>query len=669
MIFKVKNLILNKMNSKLEQISEYTDNQLREYFENEDLQFLHVMKTNLDDIYYNTGETSKLSDHQYDILKESIQSRDPNYIPPIGAVLREGENRVRLPYWLGSMDKIKPNDVREFERWIESYGCSEYVIEEKLDGVSCLMVVKDGEINLYTRGNGKIGADISYMSRYLRNIPKTISEDIVVRGELILEERVFKRKYKEDYANPRNMVSGILGSKKIRKGLSDINFIAYEIINTENNIKPIRQFEYLTNLGFCVVRYELVKNITIETLLELLLKIKGESRYEIDGLIVQGNREYVRNDSGNPKYAFAFKTQFGESLLETEVIEVEWNVSKWGILKPRVQIDPVYIGGVCITYATGFNAKYISDNKIGPGTVIKITRSGDVIPYITEVIRGTVAQMPESNYTWNESGVEILTNIDNDMIQIKTISSFFSSLGIKHVSEATVRKLYNNGYDNLFKILSASVEDLLKIDTFKQKMAERTYNNIHEGLQGVTVPLVLGASSVFGFGMGVRKIKSLFEGYPEILNDYKNLSREELKERVMQIEGYSEKTADKIVDNIRYADKFIEKISLYASFRENIVNNEDPAILTLPSNASSPPLVSGASKKSLEGMKIVFSGFRDKNLEEDIMSKGGKVSSSVSSKTNILIVINKEERSTKIVKAMELGVKISNKEEFISEYI
>ena len=631
----------------IKKISKYNDEVLKEYLYNEKIELLHSIKNYVDDIYYNSGEYTYLSDEQYDILKDIIKERDPGYKVPVGAKIRVGENRVKLPYWLGSMDKIKAEDINEIAKWVSKNYYGEYIVENKLDGVSCLLINSNNEIKLYTRGDGYVGSDISYLSKYINNIPKSILENINIRGELIIKKDIFESKYKGKYANPRNMVSGLVGSKTLREGISDVEFVAYEIIGDGLMMKPSEQLKKLSDIGFQIVENQIIYKLTLEKLIEILTYNKVESPYEIDGLIVQSNREYYRNVSDNPEYAFAFKMRLDSNLVNAEVEEVEWNVSKWGIIKPRIRIKPISLGGVTIKYTTGFNAKYIYDNKIQKGALIQITRSGDVIPYIVKVLKqGLEPEMPDIPYEWNETGVDIITYEKTDDICIKLLSSFFSHLGIKYVSEATITKLYNNGFNTLLKIISASKNDLQNIETFGEKSAERIYTNIHAGLQNITIPLLLSSSGIFGFGLGSKKIELLFTNIPDILTIYKDISEDDLMSKIMNIEGYSEKTALKIVQNIKWADKFILMVKPFVTYKKIEVASEQ-----------------------LKGMKFLMSGFRDKNLENEIIKRGGKITSSVSTNTSGLIVLNKQSSTGKIKKAEELNVPVYLKEEFMNQFI
>ena len=136
------------------------------------------------------------------------------------------------------------------------------------------------------------------------------------------------------------------------------------------------------------------------------------------------------NKKGNPDYAFAFKKNIDPK--HTTVKQVIWTISKHGYLKPRVELEPVQIGGTTIQYATAFNAKYVKDNNIGPGTVVAIVRSGDVIPYIVNIVKSTEAEMPKGiDYEWNDTNVDIIVEGDTQEQKIKQITHFFQKLGTK----------------------------------------------------------------------------------------------------------------------------------------------------------------------------------------------------------------------------------------------
>ena len=632
------------MERELNKISKYSEKKFIEYLNSQSIDDLHKMKLYTDDIYYNTGNNNILEDDRYDLLKENIIMRNPT-LNEVGAIVKKGE-RVNLPYWLGSMDKLSDN--KNINRWIDKFNTSNYILEYKLDGVSCLLIIKNSKIKLYTRGNGKVGSDISHLTSYISNIPQNIDNiDIAVRGELIIKKNIFKEKYSLQYANARNMVSGILSSKDFKIDINDIEFISYEIINTGVVISPEDQLQQLQNIGFKIVPYRIVSSIEIDFLKENLINFKNESEYQIDGLIVISNEKYVRNIKGNPKYAFAFKMR--NNVKQAKVESVEWNVTKWGVLKPRIKIKPIMLNSVVINYTTGFNAKFICDNNINTGTVLNITRSGDVIPHIVNVVtQSSHPSMPECEYKWNKNKIDIVTtNFKQKNIEkIKLISSFFSNLEIKYINIATTTKLYENGLNSIIKIVSASIERLEQVDSICNKSATRIFNNIKEKLNNITIPKLLGASGVFGFGIGYKKILILFKEIPDLLT--LNTDKDDLLQQIENINGFSSLTSNKIFKNLDNAKKFIEEISPYCNF--DFVQD-----------------------KKIDGIFLnqtfVFSGFRDKTLESFINNNGGKVINNISKNVHFLIVNDTNKITNKTKLANKLNIQIYSKQYFENNFV
>jgi NAD-dependent DNA ligase len=674
---------------------------LQDYFFSEDLCILHKMKLNADDKYYNTGETTGLSDSEYDILKTVLERRDPDYVVPIGTRIRESENRVELPFWLGSMNKIasqspflafdsierpkiesemqeegrminteEVNDLvkqrweelspeerddywrsdneKEVRKWLSENLAKDYVIESKLDGVSCLLVMKKGKIKLYTRGDGVIGANISYLSQYFSSIPKDLDKTMTIRGELIMGKDVFQEKH-SDHANPRNLVAGRIGAKTVRQGIEDIEFVAYEIVGDGEMPKPSVQLSELSRLGFTVVENRKITRdcISVEYLCTQLAGEKKTSKYEIDGIIIQSDLPYDRNTSGNPDYAFAFKMMSEDDVQETTVVQIDWRCSKWGVLKPRIVVEPVQTGGVTITHATAFNAKYVVEKGIGPGARIAITRSGDVIPYIVEVLESAEPVMPEIGYHWNETEVDIIADEEQKEAKIKRIANFFAKLKIKHVAEKNVAKMYNAGHRTIFSIITATQEDLAEIEGFGERLAERTCENIEEGLCQVPLATMVGASGILGFGVGRKRAELLLSGWSTIFEDWKGMSKTDIRTRIAGVDGFAARSAYEITEMLQDATEWLEEMSMYATFKE---------VEKVSSN--------------LEGMKIVMSGFRDSDMEEGIIARGGKVTSSISKTTTFLVVASiGGKKSAKIEKAEKQGTRVMCKEEFREEFL
>jgi len=602
------------------------------YYEREDVQVLLALKKQLDDLYYN--DTTEFDDFRYDLLRDRLDVLVP---PTVGAQIREGEAKVELPFWLGSLNKITTEEG--LEKWVNANPADEYVLSYKLDGVSCLLVYDGREIHLYTRGNGLIGSDITHLKQYI-TLPR-LSSPIAVRGELILSKANFE-KYTDEFKNPRNAVSGLIGGKKYKPAMRDIEFIAYEIVEDSSRCDS---FARLKKLGFKVVTNFTTPSLSLDALQNLFLKERTEYAYNIDGIVVQSHRSYDRNTAGNPSYAFAFKMLFESDVHTSTVREVEWNVSKWGRLKPVVIIDPVKMGdGVTISRATAHNAKFVVDNAIRPGTVVVVTRSKDVIPYILEVRNNTKGEpsLPTVAYEWDANEVNFVAVEDSEESCIKRVSTFFAHLSIKHVSDATVGKLFAHGLNSLMTIIRASQEELARVPGIQARGAERIYTNIHSGLQNITESRLLSASSVLGYGIGAKRIETLLSAVPNLLK----LKGKALRTAILGVEGFSDILADTVIANVPVANEFLDAIRPYCTF-----------------------LVVTEKTDELSGVKVVFSGFRDKELEARIKERGGSVVGSVSKNTSVMITNDVDSTSSKVEKARELGVLIMSPGAFKKKYL
>ena len=241
------------------------------------------------------------------------------------------------------------------------------MISCKLDGVSGLYTTDGDEPKLYTRGDGKVGQDISHMIPFLK-LPSL--KDVVIRGEFIIKRNVFEEKYKDQFANPRNLVAGIVNQKTANADkYRDIDFVCYELIKHDGNIniKPSMQMSLLQSMEIDCVQNTLLetRELTNEKLSNILQDWRTNYAYEIDGIIVSQDSVYQRM-SGNPKHAFAFKMVLSDQIAEAHVVDVLWSASKDGYLKPRVQIMPVKLGGVTII-CHWFNGAFIEKNIIGVG--------------------------------------------------------------------------------------------------------------------------------------------------------------------------------------------------------------------------------------------------------------------------------------------------------------
>ena len=594
--------------------------------------------------YFN--EQPIMTDNQYDIVKEYTEKKYPTnqVIHEIGAPV-SSSRKVKLPYLMGSMDKIKP-DTNALTSWSAKFK-GPYVLSCKLDGVSGLYTTEGSAPKLYTRGDGKVGQDISHLIPYLR-LPK--SKGIVIRGEFIIPKPVFETKYKGTFANGRNMVAGIVNHKSVNTDIvKDLHFVSYELIKPIKN--PNEQLDFLSTLDIEVVLWKSEKSLTNDLLSQTLIEWRENYAYEIDGIIVTNDVIYERKP-GNPDHAFAFKMVLSDQIAEAKVVDVIWTPSKDGYLKPRVQIEPINLGGVRIEFATGFNGAFINDNKVGIGALIELVRSGDVIPHIRKVTTpAEEAKMPDIPYKWNDTHVDImLENLDSDeVVREKVITGFFRGIGVEGLSSGNIIRMISAGFDSVPKIINMTINDFLKVEGFKEKTATKLYNGIRVKLDSASLITIMSASNLFGRGFSEKRLELIIDAYPNVL--VSNESSAQKIQKVSAIKGMATKTSEAFVERIPSFIHFIDEIGL------------------------SDKLSQANSKKELDtshplfGKTIVMTGFRDTEIQEMLKSVGAKLGTSVSKQTFLVLVKDIEEDTGKALEAKKLGITLMTPEDFKHKYL
>lgn len=647
--------------------------------------------------YYNT-KTPLFSDNLYDMIREYLQQQDPNHpiLKAVGNKVQHGE-KVKLPFYMGSLDKIKA-DQKALDKYklscqstSKSTSKGDYVVSDKLDGNSALIyITSNGSVSMYSRGDGSEGQEITHLIPYIKKLPKfskTYTKDYAVRGELIISKCDFEH-VKDKGANARNMVAGIVNAKLPDVEIAQrVQFVAYELLTP--TMTPEKQLQTLNDMGFRVVDHKVVDNesLTLENLSDFLVNRRDASDFEIDGIVVMHNKEHKYVANQNPTYAFAFKSILTMQSAEVIVSGVEWNLSKDGYLIPVVIFNPVNLAGVSIKRATGFNGKYILDNKIGPGSRIVIMRSGDVIPYITDVLSPSEtgeAQMPEMKYTWTKSKVDIMLNTEakqeSDELRLKNIIYFFDKVDVKGLSSGTVTKIYNSGKKTVKDILYITKEELLDVDGFKDKMADKIWNAIQERVKTLDCITVMAASNTLGRGIGAKKLEVILEEIPNIITKRYIPSEKEM----LSIKGIEKTTASLFISNLPSYFKFVDDNKLkcifegkYSSTSSIEVEEQPPSkkkktqgdtiqddVITSSIAPALSPMV------SMTGTKFVFTGFRNEILEKLIKTRGGVVTTSVSKSTTAVVCKDDKvnESSTKTEKAESLGVPVMTLSAFLKKY-
>jgi NAD-dependent DNA ligase len=571
----------------------------------------------------------------------------------VGAPVLSG--KATLPYKMASMNKIKPG-TGALATWKQTYGAGPYTLSAKLDGVSGLYC----GTSLYTRGDGETGQDIRFLIPYLGLPP--LAPGACVRGEFIIRKDIFDNKHRSMFANPRNMVAGLINHKHMDiafyEKIKDVCFVAYEVITPV--LKPSDQFEFLKEAGFeCAYNRTTTSPhyLTEEHLSKVFGELKSGYVYETDGVIVCEDKVHPRPPGvSNPEYAFAFKMATEEQMTRTRVVAVHWTASKDGYLKPRVQIEPVSLCGVQIEYATGFNAAFIVQHKVGAGAVIEIIRSGDVIPHIKQVISPAIlgAGLPtDCEYDWNETGVDIiLKNAGEDESVIeKNVALFFAGIGVDGVGAGIVKKLCKAGFNSVPKIIHMTKEEMSGIDGLGEKSAFKIKESIETVLKKCEMATWAAASNIFGRGFGEKKIAPILEMFPNILGS--NDSKEEKIKQVLQVKGIAEKSACAFVENIDRFNKF---------YKECMGTQTSSA-----QSFSAQALVKDVLNP-LYGKTVVLTGFRDKEFMQRLKEVGAVQGATVTKNTFAVVVKNEGESSSKISNAKTLGVPIFFLQDFSTKY-
>jgi DNA ligase (NAD+) len=608
--------------------------------------------TAADDLYFN-DEESFIEDSQYDALKMYAQRLAPAdvYFTGVGSAVRGG--KIPLPYQMGSLDQAYQGD---YAKWITDNRLSSELItiSDKLDGASVMIVYgTDGKLQIgYSRGDGMMGADITRHVKRIHNVPQQIDNDgepLTVRAENIIAPANFATintgafaRGGRIYKNPRNMVSGLMNSSENHPQVYKvIDTITYEIVGSK--LSKLDQLKKLKALGFSVVAYsvKLASELDDARLTELVNTRRAISPYEIDGIVldVDGAEARTRLNDGslNPPYARKYKVADASNNAIATVKQVEWNLSKDGYYKPRVQIHPVDLVGVTIQNLTGFNAKFIKDNGIGPGAKIQITRSGDVIPFILGVVERVAPQMPDDDTaTWTETGVDLIVAdaSKNATVLFERLNDFFASIDAPHLGDGNLMKMFEMGFDAPEKIIELTQEDVCSL-VGSTAIGKKIYAGLRAKLTNIPIYVLMGSHHAFGRGVGVRKMKKLYEAF------HGNMMKCAVPANIVAVEGFDTKTATKIASGYDEFIDFLEKVEPYVTLAQYEAKKQG----------------------HLTGKTFIFTGFRSSELEKRIIDAGGAMCSSVSSKTSYLVTAEPNSTSGKAKAAREKGVTVISQDE------
>ena len=340
--------------------------------------------------YYNLSPA--MSDQEYDALKDELAALSPDD----AEVTAVGADPIKVSVWekveheipMGSLSKV--NEEEEFRQWATGTGAGSFLITHKIDGSSLEVIYEGGRLlRCVTRGNGKVGEDVTRNASQIPTIPGTIPithERVVVRGEVMMMKQVFQDHYADQYANPRNTAAGKI--RELKGGGADcrnLSFLAFTLMSPSAPGKEHVRFAALKKMGFETPWWELA-NGTAEVVRAHTVVDEGREAipYEIDGTVVRVDDMTLQAELGDlnmrPRGQMAWK--FDPAMGVTKVLDVKWQVGPTGRVTPVAVLEPVEVGGVTIVNVSLHNLSMFKDLGLWAGCEVLISRRNDVIPYV-----------------------------------------------------------------------------------------------------------------------------------------------------------------------------------------------------------------------------------------------------------------------------------------------
>jgi DNA ligase (NAD+) len=592
-----------------------------------------VKKLRLAKEAYFNNSSPVVEDAEYDMEEEILKRDDPenDFLKEIGEI---PEDAVQLPVPMPSLKKVKPDEA-SFGRFIRRTK-GPYVCSDKLDGISALWVPSTGK--LYLRGDGTKGADVTAFRKLITGLVPSKDSNLV-RGELLI-----KKADAVGSSNLRSIVNGALHRKDTSSASSiPIRFVAYQVLGTEMTRK--QQFEWLQVNGYETPTWAYVQGLNQDDMAKYWNMRRSASIYELDGIVVgvEGKPALVEFGDSYPDDAVAFKMPLAEQCASTKVKVIHWTGTRLGILAPRIEIEPVAIGGAKIQFVTGHNAKYIQDEKLGPGAKVTIRRSGDVIPIVDFVEEGVEPQMPPKG-TWTWDGVHARATKESSDTIIRKILHYMRSINVQHVGEASIRSLIEAGIDDIYELGVADRTDYQKI--LGPTIGSKLYDNLHSAEESASEEDIWRGCPVVPAGIGEKRWSALFAMYPD----------PEQWEGADKPDGWNE----------ALWNDFQEALPEAMCWRKEHLARKAIVVKKPDSRAN------GGAGKEVKEVKgsVVLTGFRDKELVALMGTKGWTEASGVTKKVSVVVIPDSENpntyESTKVAKARELKIPIMTRATFIA---
>ena len=627
---------------------------------------------------YYTKDAPSVSDSEYDQLYRELvelETAHPDEILPespthrVGGVVLKGFTKYQHQYPLFSLqDAFSREELEAFDQRVrKEFPYVSYVCELKIDGLSISLTYENGVlVTGATRGDGSIGEDITENLKRVKDIPLVLPEpvNITVRGECYMPRASFdhvnqirQENGEPEFANPRNAAAGTLRQldTKIVAKRNLATFMYQEVSPTDQSSQE-GVLEKLARLGF-VVNQERVLAEDMEQIWDFIQKVaqfREDLPYDIDGIVIKVNDLAVQEELGftvkAPKWAVAYKFPAEEK--EAKILSVDWTVGRTGVVTPTANLTPVQLAGTNVSRATLHNVDYIAEKDIHQEDTVIVYKAGDIIPAVLRVVKdkrvsdqalAIPSQCPSCQSELLHFEDEVALRCINPLCpaQIKEGLNHFASrdaMNITGLGPAVVEKLFAAQLvEDVAGIYRLTVEDLLTLEGFKEKSAEKLYEAIQASKENSAEKLL--------FGLGIRHVGSkVSQILLQEFHDIDQLATAD-PERIAAIDSLGMVVAESLKSY--FAQEGSKR--LLQELKEAGVN------LTYLGEKA-------AVDAALSGMTVVLTGKLERLTRSEAKAKleslGAKVTGSVSKKTDL--VVAGSDAGSKLTKAQELGIQVED---------
>lgn len=609
--------------------------------------------------YYNGKES--ISDEEYDILVEELRFLDPkNPLAAGGLAAADDTGRKKFKHVLVTGTQQKCKDMEEFKKWFDNRNYTEYMLNAKVDGAGVELIYDNGEMTIaISRGDGFEGEDISLSARKWSNaVLKIPGFSGSIRGEFLLKESVFRKKYGEKMRNARNASAGI--AKRLDgEGSEDMSFIAYDVLKNDQNFKfEFEKMKWLEAVGFEVPEYKLVKSVdeiaAFRDYVRDARKVKID--YGCDGIVVKQNEiDYEDLKRRTPMTQCAVKFPLETAM--TKLLDIEWNMAG-SIMQPVGILEPVELNETTVSRVNLGNSLIMKQKGVYIGCECIVKKSGEIIPYLERVVDGDAEKasfdIPQKcpvcgcDLTLQENGFVECLNDECVQKSVHKFANFFSDLGIDGAGAIFVEKLATDcKFSTLEDLLLAKEDDFVKAAGGIN--GKKIMKNMKAALEKeIRLSNYLNLFDIKGFGS--KKLEALEDVpfFKDFYNDPANVLSMDMAALL------EEEIAGIVSEDV--------KKNLVVALKKK----QDDFIKCIPYFKFANVVFKAASNK-LEGKSFCFTGKAvrpRKELEQLVVDNGGSVSA-VKAGLSYLVTDDTESGSSKNVKAQKLNIPIITSTEFL----